>query len=286
MIYGIALFFFGSLFWILSGIGYNNLYHKEAMPDELLYKDISNNFTLDHIRDLYNGHNEMKPITFLTLEKIFNSDIFLTRMLNLIFISINTFLIFKLTKNKLSFIYPIFPVFLNSMWFTVETIEMMFLLLGLLYKEKQGIFTGLAMIFRPYAILYSALLSKKQILNVVIIGILFSVLLLILGLFFPYLFELISYTKKPYDEYDFLAIVVLIMLFIMGSNNKEMLRYSILALIPLSVRLYGHYFLPVYTFLFIGFLLTMNKDFKKLFKNISIFLFKHKYITSKLINYL
>lgn len=276
MTYGVAIFFFASLFWILSGIGYNNAYHKEAMPDELMYIDISNNFTLDHIRDLYNDHNEMKHITFLTLEKIFNSDIFLTRMLNLIFVLINTFLIYKLTKNKLSFIYPIFPIFLNSMWLTVETIEMMFLLLGLLYKERQGIFIGLAMIFRPYAILYSVLLSKKQILNLIIIGILFSVLLLILGLFFPYLFELISYTKKPYDEYDFLAIVMLIMLFIMGSNNKEMLKYSILTLIPLTMRLYGHYFISAYTFLFIGFLLTMNEDLKNV---------KYKYVFVKYFNF-
>ena len=276
MTYGIALFFFGSLFWILSGIGYDNAYHKEAMPDELMYIDISNNFTLDHIQDLCNGHNEMKSITFLTLEKIFNSDIFLARMLNLIFVIINTFLIYKLTKNKLAFIYPIFPVFLNSMWLTVETIEMIFILLGLCYKERQGIFVGLAMMFRPYVILYSVLLSKKQILNVIIIGILFSVLLLMLGLFFPYLFELISYTHKAYDEVDFLAIVMLIMLFIMGSKNKEMLKYSILALIPLSMRLYGHYFLPVYTFLFIGFLLTMNEDLKNV---------KYKYVFVKYFNF-
>lgn len=262
MMYGIAIFFFGSMFWVLSGT-YVNAYPKEIMPDELMYQDRSNNFTVEHIRDLYNSHYEMKPVTFLTLEKILESDIFLTRILNLIFVIINTFLIYKLTKNKLAFIYPIFPIFLNAMWLTVETIELMFLLTGLIYKERNGIMVGLAMIFRPYSVLYSVFLSKKQILQIIVIGIIFSVILLALGLFFPYLFELASYTQKSYDEFDFLAVVMLIMLFIMGYRNKQMLKYSLIAAIPLYMRLYGHYFLPVYTFLFIGFLLTMNEDFKE-----------------------
>lgn len=263
MVYGVAIFFFGSVLWVLTGT-YENAYHPVMMPDEQLYKSISNNFTINHIRDLYNQHNEMKPITFLTLEKIFESDIFLTRMLNLVFIIINTFLIYKLTKNKLAFIYPIFPVFLNSMWLTVETIELMFLLTGLIYKERNGIMVGLAMIFRPYSILYSVLLPKKQVLQVVIIGIIFSILLLLLGLFFPYLFELMSYGNNSNNEFDFLAIVMLIMLFIMSNQNKHMLKYALLACIPLYFKLYAHYFLPAYTFLFIGFLLTMNKDFEEL----------------------
>lgn len=262
MTYGVAIFFFSSIFWVLSGIGFENAYHSKIMPDEQFYINVSNNFTIDHIRYLYDSNWEMKPITFLTVEKILESDILLTRILNLILVIINTILIYKLTNNRLAFIYLIFPVFLNSMWMTVETIELMFLLLGLLYKERNGIFVGLATIFRPYSILYSVLLNKKQIIHIIIIGSIFSVVLLYLGLFFPYLFELFRYTQNKYDEFDFLAIVMLIMLFIMGSKNKLMLKYSLIAMIPLSVKLYGHYFLPVYTFLFIGFLLTMKEDFK------------------------
>lgn len=264
MMYGIAIFFFGSVLWGLSGTGYENAYHSQMMPDELMYFKVTNNFTIDNIKYLYNQHAEMKPITFLTLEKILESDIFLTRMLNLVFVIINTFLIFKLTKNKLAFIYPIFPVFLNSMWLTVETVELMFLLLSLIYVERKGIFVGLAMIFRPYSILYSVLLTKKQIMRVIMIGTIFSFILLSLGLFFPYLFELMSYGNNSNNEFDYLAIVMLIMLFIMGSRNKLMLRYSILASIPLYFKLYGHYFLLAYTFLFVGFLLTMKKDFKNI----------------------
>ena len=259
--YGIAIFFFVSVIWIISG-NLDNLYHNGMTPDELMYKDRSDNFTINHIRDLYNLGFETKPLTFLTLEKIFNADIFYTRMFNILLIIVNTFLIFKLTKNKLSFIYIVFPLFLKSMWLTDETIELMFLLIGLCYKERNGIMVGLATIFRPYSILYSVLLSKKHILQVIIIGIIFSVILLVLGLFFPYFHEVTSYMPNNYNEIDYLAILLGIMLFIVGYKNKLMLKYSIIAAIPLLIRTNGHYFLPVYTFLFIGFLLTMNEDIK------------------------
>jgi hypothetical protein len=55
---------------------------------------------------------------------------------------------------------------------------------------------------------------------------------------------------------------MLVIFFIIGCRNKLMLQYAIIAAIPLYVRQFAHYFLPVYTFLFIGFLLTMNDDFK------------------------
>ena len=263
IIYGIAIFFFVTVFWIILA-NPDHFYNQTPQVDEIVYKEGSDNFSINHIRDMYINNYVNKPLTFLILEKIFASDIFLTRMLNLLLVIINTFLIYKLTKNKFSFLYFVFPVLTNSMWLTVEIIEAMFLLLGLCYKERNGIFVGLATIFRPYSILYTILLSKKQIFYVIIVGAVFSVILLILGLFFPYFFNVISYTHNTYGEVDFLLFVMLGILFIIGCRNRLMLKYSIIAMVPLYMRSFGHYFLPVYTFLFVGFLLSMNEDFEEL----------------------
>jgi len=152
------------------------------------------------------------------------------------------------------------------MWLTAEIIEVFFVLLSIQYANKSGLFVGLATIFRPTSILYSVLIPKRQILNVLIVGTLFALLLLILGLFFPYLHEVTSYVKDGFAGFDVMLLIIFIMLIIMGINNKKMFPYVIISAIPLYMELFPHYFLPVYTFLYVGYLLNMNEDLKEIYR--------------------
>jgi hypothetical protein len=264
--YGTALIFFVTIFGILFYYDFVTVRDPYTW-DENLYRNVSNNFTIEHLQYVYNNVIESKPLTFLVLQKVLNnSDPFYTRGLNLILIIISTYLIYKITNNKLSFLYITIPLFLGSMWLTDEMIEVVFILLSIQYTNRSGIFIGLATIFRPSALLYSVLIKIRQILNVFIVGTLFALILLLLGLFFPYLFEVTHYVGNKLFGLDPFVLVMLIFLIIMGLN-KKMLGYIIISAIPLGMMLYPHYFLPVYTFLFVGFLLNMNDDIKAIYSN-------------------
>ncbi len=262
--YGIALMFFSSIIGIVL---YSNFLtvRDPYTWDENLYKNVSNNFTVEHIKWLEYNMMESKPLTFLVLQKVLdNANPTYTRLFNFILIIISTFLIYKITKNKLSFLYILIPLFLGSMWLTVEMVEVTFVLLSIYYTNRSGIFIGLATIFRPTALLYSVILKKKQIMYVLIIGALYALILLKIGLFFSYWFEVTNYIGNRFLGLDPFTIVILILLIVMGISNKQMRPYVIISAVPLGVMLYPHYFLPVYTFLFVGFLLTMNNDIKEI----------------------
>ena len=64
MMYGMAIFFFASVLWILT-FTYSNVYPSSMVPDELMYKERVDNFTIDHIRYLYNVGFETKTVIFL-----------------------------------------------------------------------------------------------------------------------------------------------------------------------------------------------------------------------------
>lgn len=205
------------------------------------------------------SHNDTKPLSFLYLQKVLRADLTYkyTRLFNLVLIGIITILIYNITNRKEAFLFVIIPTFLHSLWLTAEIIEVFFMVLSLYFIKYRGIFVGLAVIFRPYAIVYTALINNKERLWVLTLGILFSVILLYHGLFFPYANHLFNYsvTNHLYDETDYGAIIFLILFAILSSKNTEMLKYGLLACIPLAVKLYGHYFIPAYTFFFIGYLL-------------------------------
>jgi len=232
--------------------------------DEQLYSNLTSNFTVEHIKYLYSITMETKPLPFLSVQKILgNANYIYTRILNFLLIFLCTILIYKITNNKLSFLYVLIPIFLDTMWLTAEIIEIFFILLSIQYVNKSGMFVGLATIFRPSSLLYSILLKKKHILVVMIIGTLYAVLLVYLGLFFPYLYEVTSYTQTIYGtRADFIVILYLYMLIIMGITNKRIFPYVVVSAIPLLMKVYWHYFLPVYTFLYIGYLLNLNEDLK------------------------
>lgn len=261
---GVALFLFLIIIGITISVNFDNVYPPQH-GDEQLYKDISNNFSVEYMTYLYNNGLEAKPISFSVLQKVLNgADPLYTRGFSFILVFLSTILIYKITNNKFSFLYPMLVIFLDSLWLTSETIEVFFILLSIQYANRSGIFIGVATIFRPLTLIYSILLPKKQILNVLIIGILFALVLLGLGLFFPYLHMITVYANDGFVGVFLMLFVVLMMLAIMGLNNKKMFPYVIISAIPLYVGLFSHYFLPVYTFLFVGYLLNMNNDLKEM----------------------
>lgn len=259
--YGTALMFFTAIIGITIYSDFASI-NDPYTWDENLYKNIANNFTIEHIQYIYNNVIETKPLTFLVLQKVLNNaDPSYTRGFNLLLIILSTFFIYKITNNKFSILYITIPLFLGSMWLTAEMIEVFFILLSIMYGNKSGIFVGLATIFRPSALLYIVLLKKRHMKDVIIVGTLFAFILLLLGLFFPYWFEVTHYVGDNFVGLDPFTIVMLILLITMG-YNRQMLGYVIVAGLALGIKSYPHYFLPIYTFLFVGFLLNMNKDIK------------------------
>ncbi len=260
--YGIALFLLLTLLWIPINENFRTILHPYDHDEVNFYIPHAQNFTLQHFRDVYNANRESNPITFLTLYKVLgNANPTVTRTFNLLLIIICTYLLYKITNNKVSFLYILIPIFLDSMWLTLEIVEILFILLSILYINRSGIFVGLAMIFRPTAILYTLLVSNRQKLSVIVIGVLFSILLLALGLFFPYLHEVTVYASDGFPGLDMLVVVILFM-FIPIGLNKHILPYIVVASIPLFIKTYPHYFLPLFTWLFLGFLWNMNEDLK------------------------
>ncbi len=262
--YGVAIF----LLFSIIGITVNEDFRNIRTPydwDEHLYQNVSNNFTTEHIRYLEYHVMESKPLTFLTLQKVLNNaDHTTTRAFNFFLIIVCTFLIYKITNNnKFAAFFVLIPVFLDSMWLTAEIVEVTFVLLSIRYAERSGIFIGLSTIFRPSGILYTLLLKKKQMLYVLGIGTVYALLLMYLNLFNSYLFEVINYAEDGFMGLDMLVVVILVMFIVIGLNRK-MIGYVICAVLFLNVKMYPHYFLPIMTFLFVGFLLNMNSDWEEI----------------------
>lgn len=262
--YGIAIFLFLTILGIMFSLNFVTITDPYSW-DENLYNNVSNNFTVEHIRWLEYNMMESKPLTFLLLQhSLGGANPTYTRLFNFLLIIISTLLIYKITNNKFAFLYILIPIALDSMWLTVEIIEIVFILLSIQYANKSGIFVGLATIFRPSAILYSFLLKKWQVLYVILIGTIFSGILLYLGLFYSYWYEVTNYLGTRYLGLDLYILLITIMFIIIGLNRK-MLGYVIISIIPLNIQMYPHYFLPVCTFLFVGFLLNMNDDRKEIY---------------------
>ena len=200
-----------------------------AQVDETTYGNIVSDWNTQGIGVLP-SHFDTKPLSFLYIEKLFKADetILYTRFLNIVLIVSVTVLFYSLTKRKEAFLYLIIPIFLNLMWLTVEIIEVFFVVLALRYVNQKGLFIGLATLFRPYAILYSILINNTQRLYVLVIGALFSVVLIYYNLFIPYALHLFNYAATGHDfgGIDPLAISFWILMLVVGWKNKEMRKYS------------------------------------------------------------
>lgn len=266
-------------FWIfaisvitLILLGYITVFPKTDMPDEVVYKRIISNFSIDYLNTNVGGeYPDTKPFFFLLIQKELNADTTNTRLLNMILVIIITDLLYSITKSKTALLYAIIPIFLNSMWLTVEILEMLFILLSFKYPKKSGWLIAFATIFRPYAALYFIFLERKQKLQFIIILSFAIIFLHLNGLFVPYITRLFRYAvnERAYDEIGMMDIAFLIIFLIIGVNNTKILmnskliHWQFVSLVPLYVKLYGHYFLTPGTLLFLGYLLSQKekKDF-------------------------
>ena len=231
-------------------------------PDEAVYQNITKHW--DEIGMLEAVRGDTKPITFLSIEKFLdNANISQTRTLNYILILACTLLIFRLTKRYESFLFILIPTVLNSLWLTVEIFEVLFVLIALNLEKYKGLFIGMAVIFRPYALGYSILIKKKQWIGLSIPIIFLLVVMTLTGLLWTYPDRLNRYGTDEAQLFNDLDVVALIMWFMMaylGWQNKEMRYYGLIASIPFVLRTFAHYFLPSFTWFFVGYLLTKKKD--------------------------
>lgn len=232
----------------------NNIFPHDKQIDEAVYQDTIekwNSQGIAGIKDAYNG-SENKPLSFLYVQKLLDANPLKTRLLNAILVILNTYLIFRYTGSYRAFLYPIIPIFLNSMWLTVEIIETFFIILAISIKQYEGFFVGLAMIFRPYALLYTAVIERRQIKYVLLFGLLFTGILAYNGLLWVYVTKLFLYGSQPKVITDYVAFLIFIPMLYLGSQNKQLFKYGIVASIPLVIRAFGHYFIPSYSLFFIA----------------------------------
>jgi hypothetical protein len=252
--------------WVIGLMIFSIIVQPESLyppkgPDESVYANISTAYKQGGISALIEM-NDDKPLTFLLLQSYLNASntIIFTRGFNFVLIIICTIFIFKITANKLACLFPIIPAFLNSMWLTVEIIEVFFILLSLMYGDKRGWFIGLAAIFRPYAVMYMALLDKKNIIKALVIGGIYAGLLYLSGGFFVYLNTVLGYGRSPYDDgLAVMGIILFIPMALLGNHNKTMFKWGVIASLPILLRPgWGHYYLPAYSLFFIGYLWEEN----------------------------
>ena len=260
----IAFYFIFSMS-LYAVYGNHNFY--SMMPDEITYAKIVSLWDANGIRYVYETLNENKTYFFLYLQKLYHANAFSTRLLNLLLICINTFLLYSLSKNRLAFLYPLIPLFLNSMWLTVETIEAMFLLLGLRYfNNHMGVAVGLACLFRPYAVVYSILMNKRNLGYILIIGVLASMVLYANDILFVYMDRLFNYGSgsdgNKYMEPDYVALIMMMPLGLAGYSNWKYSKYAFAGMAGFIVQLFGHYFIVPYTFFYLAYL---SKSKQKLY---------------------
>lgn len=205
-----------------------------------------------------------KPLTFFYLEKLLQHDktYLYTRITVLLLSFLISFIMFKITNRYESFLLMIFPIVFSTLWLNVEIIELFFLMLSFYYKKYSGLFVGMATIFRPYALLYTFLLNRKQALYVIIIGGLYSLYLLYLGVFFTYLNRLIyysgTYSISQRHEIDYLGLFIIFCLAICAYKSKELFKYGVVGSIPLLLRTWSHYMITPASIFFFAYL-YLNK---------------------------
>jgi len=245
----------------------NNLVGSKVF-DEKVYEKLT--------RDIHNGVNgsstigvlkhwkEVKPATFVELQYILRAyeTVKYTRALNVVLILLITIFIYDLSKRKEAILFPLIPIFLNSMWLTAEIIEIMFVILAIKYSKFSGILVGLATIFRPYAILYTYTLKKKQLIPVLLIGSMYALFLIYHNWFWGYLERLIEHNVSEPQIPDLIAFEFLILFVIIGWKTSTT-KYVLASVLPLTM-LGAHYFLPIYTWLFLGYLMEITSKPKNM----------------------
>jgi len=229
--------------------------------DEHAYKTITQNIVSGNISIFNTSDN--KTIPFIALQlllKAYESMLY-TRLLNVILIMLCTYLIYSITRRLESILFFVIPWYLNSMWLTVEIIEVFFVLLAMKYANKRGILIGIATLFRPYSLLYIVLLKKTQWIYVIAVGSIYAAILYYNNALFSYFTIVSNYSITGGHifgaTHDMGAIMLWLPFFYMGYKTQTF-KYGMIASIPLLVQTFAHYFIPSLTFFFVGYLLELK----------------------------
>ena len=227
--------------------------------DERVYLSSINTWNQFDIATVYNISGENKTIFFLYIQKILGANIIYTRILNVLLIIGTMYLLYSLSGNKLAFLYPLIILFLNSMWLTVEIIEVFIMLLGFKYlKNHMGVAVGLACLFRPYAVIYSLFMDKRNMIYIIIIGLSACAILYMNDVLFIYAELMIGYgsngIQNKLDTVDTYSLFLLIPLIIAGYKNWHYSKYAFAGMVGLSVQMFAHYFIVPYTFFYLAYL--------------------------------
>lgn len=225
--------------------------YPDVTNDEKVWQRVSVNWL-----SVESQSQDNKSPLFLLVNHLLRIDltVFYTRLLNYLIMLLCIVIIYSITKRWESILFILIPFFSAPFTLLDISFELLFILLSLKYEQHSGIFTGLAMIFRPYAIVYTLLLERKQQLIVFVIGACYAGFLLISGVFWAYLHTLTSYGSAGLWQFYPIPFIVLVLFAYAGSENKKLFKYGLVACIPLLIRTWGHYFIVPTVMYFLSYL--------------------------------
>jgi len=245
---------------------HNNLLGN--LVDDGYYQNVTrraiNIGTVQGLFDSLKNDFEIKSVPFMALQVVFRAydTLIYTRALNIVLILVVTGLIYDMSKRKEALLFPIIPWFLNGMFLTNEIIEVVIVLFSIKFSKHSGILIGIATLFRPYAIVYTALLKRSQIKYVLGLGLMYVLILLYYDSFTYYLFRVLNYSvvqRLGSSNIDYVSLLFLPLMIFLGYKTK-MFWYGTLAMIPLTSRMFSHYFIPCFVFFLLGYLLQLKEN--------------------------
>lgn len=231
--------------------GERGLYLNHYSIDEALWKVKSD--------DWLHSPDNKSPV-FLLVNKLLGIDhtYFYTRLLNITLLFLCSYLIYSITRRRESFLFILLPIYMDAFVLLDTTFEVLFMLMAIKYNRFGGLWTGIAMIFRPYAIIYTVLLENRQKLILVTVGVIYALFLLATGGFWNYLQVTTAYAADTPSSGNYWTLggvfLLSVFAFLGWQKDKTLFKYGLVACIPLLLRAWGHYFLPAVTFWFLSYL--------------------------------
>jgi len=246
----------------------NNLISN--MSDEGYYADVTGRIlqtgTIQGLFNTLKGDFETKTAPFIALQLVLRAydSIIYTRAFNIALIILITIIVYDMSKRKEAILIPVIFWMMNSMWLTNEVVELAFIIVALRFAQYSGVLVGIATLFRPWALLYTPLLKRSQVKYVLCIGLMYVGILLYYDSFFFYLSKVYDYAIGSHaftagnEAPDYVAILCLSLMFILGHKTK-LFWFGVVAMIPLSTKLYAHYFVGSMTLFYFGYLIQLNQ---------------------------
>ena len=242
--------------------------------DEAYYKDVTqrivNTGTVQGLFETLKDDFETKTAPFIGLHvvlRMYETKVY-ARAFNALLILIISYLVYDMTKRKESFLIPIIPWFLNSLWLTNEIIEVFFVILAVRFAQFSGLLIGIGTLFRPWTLFYSVLLKQNQIKYVVMIGMIYVLILFYYDSFLFYLYKVFHYSVIAHgftsgnEPIDWVSILFCGLFLFLGYKTK-MFWFGIVSMISLSTKLYAHYFVPSMILFYFGYLLQLKIQTQK-----------------------